>query len=334
MKVNTPPSSKPDFAQPAGAMPQGQPERELEQEADLFKQAMGDTAPPSDSMRAGARLSGASTSGQKPAGRTGQPKDETTPPPGTGGGTDPAPAGTGANPEDKASLARDAGLFKQAMGDTTSRPTPGKTGRHAGDTESRSGLKQGLAGQTGAGNTSPPAGPVPGTTSQPPAPDPVPGEKDADGLLRKDEAETQPATDVQQDLQQLLADQMMRSQTASMQRAEAGASETISPQLVSDVAQRILVSAGQEGQGKEVRIQIKDTLLQDTEVIIAHRQGGLQVTFVTQSPSDNAMLTRSRDAITSSLEQALDGSVKVNVDADTDSRDQRSRGEYIEQEDV
>ena len=321
MKVNTPPSSKPDFAQPAGAMPQGQPERELEQEADLFKQAMGDTAPPSDSMRAGARLSGASTSGQKPAGRTGQPKDETTPPPGTGGGTDPAPGGTGANPEDKASLARDAGLFKQAMGDTTSRPTPGKTGRHAGDTASRSGLKQGLAGQTGAGNTSPPAGPVP-------------GEKDADGLLRKDEAETQPATDVQQDLQQLLADQMMRSQTASMQRAEAGASETISPQLVSDVAQRILVSAGQEGQGKEVRIQIKDTLLQDTEVIIAHRQGGLQVTFVTQSPSDNAMLTRSRDAITSSLEQALDGSVKVNVDADTDSRDQRSRGEYIEQEDV
>ena len=323
MKVNTPPSSKPDIAQPAGGLPQGQPERELEQDADLFKQAMGDTAPPSDSMRADAKLPGAPTLGQKPGGQAGHPRAETTPPTGPGDGSDPAPAGAGAKPEDKASLARDAGLFKQAMGDTALRSTPGKTGRHADDTHSRSGPKQDPAGQAGAGST-----------SLPPAPDPVPGEKDADALLRKDEAETQPATDVQQDLQQLLADQMMRSQAASMQRTEASATETISPQLVSDVAQRILVSAGQEGQGKEVRIQIKDTLLQDTEVFIAHRQGELQVTFVTQSPSDNALLTRSRDAITSSLEQALDGSVKVNVDADTDSRDHRSRGEYIEQEDV
>ena len=78
-----------------------------------------------------------------------------------------------------------------------------------------------------------------------------------------DEVGLDSGADVQRDLRQLLAEQMMRSQTASMQRAEASAAETISSQLVSDVAQRILVSAGKEGHAKEVRIQIKDSLLQD-----------------------------------------------------------------------
>ena len=244
-------------------------------------------------------------------------------------------------------------MFKQAMDDRASPSSPGVE-RFSAHPNAGPEQETGLAGQTGAdgATTSSPAarsdtgqagaaalgrqaGQSGDVAAPPTSPDsPAPGENDTEAKLRKDEVGLDSGADVQQDLQQLLAEQMMRSQTASMQRAEISAAETISPQLVSDVAQRILVSAGKEGHDKEVRIQIKDSLLQDTEVFIARRQGELQITFVTQSPSDTAILTRSRDAIATSLEQALDGSVKVNVEADTDSRDRHSRGEYIEQEEV
>ena len=42
MKVNTPPPSTPELVQPGASGPQGQSERALEQDADLFMQAMGD----------------------------------------------------------------------------------------------------------------------------------------------------------------------------------------------------------------------------------------------------------------------------------------------------
>ena len=42
MKVNIPPPATPELVQPGGSSPQGQSERALEQDADLFKQAMGD----------------------------------------------------------------------------------------------------------------------------------------------------------------------------------------------------------------------------------------------------------------------------------------------------
>ena len=173
MKVNTPPPSTPELVQPGGARSQGQSEHALEQDADLFKQAMGDTAPPSNQAGFDGKLAGKS------------------------------------------------GLARQT-------------------------------GQTGVET-------VPPTSADSPAL----GENDAEAKLRMDEVGLDSGADVQRDLRQLLAEQMMRSQTASMQRAEASAAETISPQLVSDVAQRILVSAGKEGHAKEVRIQIKDSLLQD-----------------------------------------------------------------------
>ena len=326
MKVNTPPPSTPELVQPDAGSPQGQPERALEQDADLFKQAMGDSASASNRARVDGRFSG------KP-GPTGQTRAENAPPAPAGAGTGSAPARTDGKPAHDASLEREAGLFKQAMDNAD------KSGRH--DTGPGQ-VKEGPAGQdpSGAMPASVPADAgeqhikQTGTVPAPSAHGPAADDNDAESGLRKDEAgTTDTGADVQQDLQQLLAEQMMRSQTASMQRTEVSTADSISPQLVSDVAQRILVSAGTEGQGKEVRIQIKDSLLQDTEVFIAHRQGELQVTFVTQSPADSAVLARSRDAITTSLEQALDGSVKVNVEADTDSRERRSRGEYIEQED-
>ena len=404
MKVNTPPPSTPELVQPGASGPQGQSENALEQDADLFKQAMGDSAPGSNQTSVDGKISrevkstrqtraenappspaGAGT-GSIPERTDGEPahdaslereaglfkqamgdsapgsnqtsvdgkisrevkstrqtRAENALPSPAGAETGSIPARTDGEPAHDASLEQEAGLFKQAMGNAGSTSLPDKTRRH--DTGSGQ-LEGGPARQarTGSEPASIPAGAVAreqhvkqtlaGTVPAPSSDRSAPGEDKAGARLSKDEAGTDPGADVQQDLQQLLAEQMMRSQNVSMQRTEASSAEAISPQLVSDVAQRILVSAGQEGQDKEVRIQIKDTLLQDTEVFIARRQGELQVTFVSQSPADTAILARSRDAIATSLEQALDGSVKVNVEADTDSRDRRSRGEYIEQEDV
>ena len=139
----------------------------------------------------------------------------------------------------------------------------------------------------------------------------------------------------QQDLQQLLAMQMMHSQTTALQRTEAThAPQTISSELVSEVAQRILVSADNSGGNKEVRIRIKDKILQDTEAVITREKGELTITFQTRAPADSVLLNDSRAAMTASLEKALGGPVNINIEADTDSQqERRSKGMYIEPED-
>ena len=139
----------------------------------------------------------------------------------------------------------------------------------------------------------------------------------------------------QQDLQQLLAMQMMHSQTTALQHTEAThAPQTISSELVSEVAQRILVSADNSGGNKEVRIRIKDKILQDTEAVITREKGELTITFQTRAPADSVLLNDSRTAMTASLEKALGGPVNINIEADTDSQqERRSKGMYIEPED-
>ena len=125
-----------------------------------------------------------------------------------------------------------------------------------------------------------------------------------------------------------------------MQPAEAAAPPAISSELVADIAQRILVSAAEHGQDKEVRIQVKDTVLNDTEVVISRQKGELVVVFETRSHTDNVLLSNSRDAMTATLQAALDGPVRIDINAespDTDPRDrhdQRSRGMYIQEDDV
>ena len=245
-----------------------------------------------------------------------------------------ADAGSG----DETALTRDAGLLRQAMTPGASRavsdstPVPDRAGADGSDayTEDEPATAAGLKRQPGPVNPDHPGAASPRMSEV----GARAGATEPGGLPGTDETGPESGTEAQQDLQQVVAEQMMHSQTASMQRAEASAPEAISPQLVSDVAQRILVSAGNDGADRGVRIRIKDTLLQDTEVIIGRRHGELAVTFITQSPSDNVLLNRNRDAISSSLEQALDGAVKVNVEADTDTHDGRSRGEYIQEEDV
>ena len=156
-----------------------------------------------------------------------------------------------------------------------------------------------------------------------------------------DETGPEAGVEAQQDLQDLLATQVSQARMATpVQPAEAAAPPAISSELVADIAQRILVAAAEHGQDKEVRIQVKDTVLNDTEVVISRQKGELVVVFETRSHTDNVLLSNSRDAMTATLQAALDGPVRIDINAespDTDPRDrhdQRSRGMYIQEDDV
>lgn len=139
------------------------------------------------------------------------------------------------------------------------------------------------------------------------------------------------------DLSQFMAMQEARSHEIAAQKAGGSAQPAISRELVDKVADRILVSLGRDGQDREVRIRVKDTALQDTEVSVKYERGELVVNFMTQSAADQALLQNGSQALKASLEQALDGNVRVHVSAgaddagDTGDR-QRSRGAYLDEE--
>ena len=150
----------------------------------------------------------------------------------------------------------------------------------------------------------------------------------------KDRAEI---TETGQDLYQFMAVQETRSHEIAAQQAGEVSQPIISQELVDKVADRILVSVGHDGQDREVRILVKDSVLQNTEVSLKYEQGDLVVNFITQSATDNALLNNSSQAIKTTLEKALDGGVRVNVSAETDDAgntrdDRRSRGMYIDEE--
>ena len=159
---------------------------------------------------------------------------------------------------------------------------------------------------------------------------------DSPGAAETDEKDTETPVETGQDLQQLLATQEARSHDIAAQ-GTAEVAPAISPELVDNVAERILVSVGNDGQDREVRILVKDSVLQNTEVSLKYEQGDLVVNFITQSASDNVLLNNNSQALQTSLEKALDGGVRVNVSAETgdagDARDdRRSRGMYIDEE--
>ena len=159
---------------------------------------------------------------------------------------------------------------------------------------------------------------------------------DSPGAAETDEKDADAPAEPGQDLHQLLATQEARSHEIATQ-GTGDVAPAISPELVDNVAERILVSVGNDGQDREVRILVKDSVLQNTEVSLKYEQGDLVVNFITQSASDNALLNNSSQALQTSLEKALDGGVRINVSAETgdagDARDdRRSRGMYLDEE--
>ena len=295
------------------------------------------------------------------------------PPARTGGGN------TGRAERDDSALQEDADLFKQAMSDTTKEPAdttrrdePGKARERGSEAAAmRAGALQGEPGKAreraGEAGAEQDAAVFQGELRRAPASadetaaaragafrgetgkaresglettGAVADAKDPARSEGADETGPEAGVETQQNLQDLLAMQVAQSRMAPVQRAEASALQAISPELVADIAQRILVSAAEHGQDKEVRIQIKDTVLKDTEVVISRRQGELIVVFETRSHTDNVLLSNGRDAITASLQEALEGPVRIDINAENpdtdprDRRDRRTRGMYIQEDDV
>ena len=303
----------------------------LQEDVDLFKQAMSDT--PADKMQRGETATARADAFPDKPGRTQDGGTDTAARadafPDKPGRTQDAGTGTAARADafrDKPGRTQDAGTDTAARADAF-RDKPGRTQDAGTDTAARADAFRGEPGKTRESGSQASAA--------------LADKKEAPGLETTDETRPEAGVEAQQDLQQLLATQVTQARMAApAQRAEAGAPAAISSELVADVAQRILVSAGQHGQDKEVRIQVKDTVLNDTEVVISRQKGELVVVFETRSHADNVLLGNSRDAITASLREALDGPVRIDINAETpdtdprDRHDRRSRGMYIQDDDV
>ncbi len=84
-------------------------------------------------------------------------------------------------------------------------------------------------------------------------------------------------------------------------------------ELVSEVADRILVGASGPDGAKEVRILLKDDVLGGSEVRISEHAGAVRVTFVAGTKDAQAFLDNHRQDIASSLGERLDREVEVTV---------------------
>ena len=100
-------------------------------------------------------------------------------------------------------------------------------------------------------------------------------------------------------------------------------------QIVQQVADKILISDPSSGM-REVRITLKDSILQGTEVRITQEAGKLQVQFVTTSPRSQELLAQNQAALQDRLGVKLNKQdVVVQVEFDPqgqgESQDGRSR---------
>ena len=102
-------------------------------------------------------------------------------------------------------------------------------------------------------------------------------------------------------------------------------------ELVQDVAERILVSKGENGEKGEVRIQLKNGMLQNTEVRVQVIDGRTQISFVSDNVDSQNMLHQRANDLQNGLKQRLGSDVQVNVmsaqDAQRDDQDGRSRNQ-------
>lgn len=84
--------------------------------------------------------------------------------------------------------------------------------------------------------------------------------------------------------------------------------------IAEEVANRILVSAPADMGHKEVRIQLKNSVLPSTEVRIFRDGGSLQVEFLTSVKDSQLFIAQRQDEIQTALGQRLDGeSVNVSI---------------------
>ena len=111
-------------------------------------------------------------------------------------------------------------------------------------------------------------------------------------------------------------------------------------ELVDQVADRILVSTPKPDSSGEVRISLKQSILDGSEVRIFHEKGELKVVFVAESESAQRFLAHNKGHFQQTLGERLqDQRVHVEVEASNrggTSREEnrgRSRQQYVRQDD-
>ena len=101
-----------------------------------------------------------------------------------------------------------------------------------------------------------------------------------------------------------------------------------SPDLtaLSEIAEKVLVSSADSDQ-REVRIQVKNSLIPETDIRLSRQGGVLSVYLVTTSDQSAHFLTMHREGLQQQLENRLGETVRVEVQREdsTDSGDGRSR---------
>ena len=111
-------------------------------------------------------------------------------------------------------------------------------------------------------------------------------------------------------------------------------------ELADQVADRILVSMPDSNAPGEVRISLKQSILDGSEVRIFHEGGELKVVFVAETEAAQHLLFNSKERLQQTLEERLqDQRVQIDVEAperDAASREDRhgrSRQQYVWQDD-
>ncbi len=111
-------------------------------------------------------------------------------------------------------------------------------------------------------------------------------------------------------------------------------------ELAEQVADRILVSVPESGSGSEVRISLKESVLDGSDVRIFREAGELRVVFIPQSASAGQFLADNRSVLQQTLGDRLqDERVHVEVessdrgDASGQDNEGRSRQQYVPQDD-
>ena len=111
-------------------------------------------------------------------------------------------------------------------------------------------------------------------------------------------------------------------------------------ELAEQIADRILVSMPDSGAPGEVRISLKQSILDGSDVRIFHEEGALKVVFVAETESAQRFLANNKAHLQQTLGERLqDQRVHVEVEAPNrggasreDNRG-RSRQQYVRQDD-
>lgn len=101
------------------------------------------------------------------------------------------------------------------------------------------------------------------------------------------------------------------------------------PRITEEIAERIMVSATGLNDTPEVRIELKDSVLPDTEIRISQQDGRLTIALVSDSVTSIEMLSQALDSLQEQLNRKFPDAVEITVstraDADASGQDGRSR---------